>query len=474
MPPLQKKKNNRQISSLDFFISAYSMVLPEDHTSQQDVEKNSVNFHVEIVKKVDKLLQEHGQKAKFEDTTLQQGISRIHEDHAIEMRPPLQKKVTPSQVALEKKTYDLFSKVTIPKEFQTEIYDRGYPNFRFVTSLPFSDEILTIRQKKNKRVQIIDISDFCTNGSLHKKSIQQNNNTSEEKEHTAKTATIKPLKTNNKNEDETQTSESSSTYNEVFLSASKQSEDIEEKKSRVFYLNTSSYTQENKPKKENKKESYLPMDFEEKVQAIKEQEEEKKRKQREHELKEQKRQELEEQKRKKQQELIRRKEEKRLKKLEAKKARLLEKKKKKEAKAALLEEKRKEAENLKQMKAEQEKQQQQNLEELLKEKEQKKQEKRKEKQAKLEEKKHKKEEKETLVKQLQKEKEEKKHKKDKKPGLFQKQQEPQPTLLDDDVRKVLLITDDLLGNLPDKVIDEFAQSKEFELYEKVLSRYKNK
>ncbi|MEW5937622.1 MAG: hypothetical protein AB1665_07380 [Candidatus Thermoplasmatota archaeon] len=44
--------------------------------------------------------------------------------------------------------------------------------------------------------------------------------------------------------------------------------------------------------------------------------------------------------------------------------------------------------------------------------------------------------------------------------------------VDDEVRKVLKLLDDLLEHLPDEVIERFAKSKEFELYEKVMSKYK--
>ncbi len=47
-------------------------------------------------------------------------------------------------------------------------------------------------------------------------------------------------------------------------------------------------------------------------------------------------------------------------------------------------------------------------------------------------------------------------------------------LLDEDVKKLLPIIDNLLEKLPDEVIDEFAQSDDFELYEKVMTKYKNK
>ena len=51
--------------------------------------------------------------------------------------------------------------------------------------------------------------------------------------------------------------------------------------------------------------------------------------------------------------------------------------------------------------------------------------------------------------------------------------EETPTL-DDDIIEVLRITDDLLAKLPDDVIENFAKSKNFELYEKVLNKYKIK
>jgi len=47
-------------------------------------------------------------------------------------------------------------------------------------------------------------------------------------------------------------------------------------------------------------------------------------------------------------------------------------------------------------------------------------------------------------------------------------------VLEDDVKKVLLITDELLGKLPEEVINEFAQSDDFELYKKVMDKYKIK
>lgn len=43
--------------------------------------------------------------------------------------------------------------------------------------------------------------------------------------------------------------------------------------------------------------------------------------------------------------------------------------------------------------------------------------------------------------------------------------------MDQDVLKLLVITDDLLGKLPEDVISEFASSEDFKLYKKVMDRY---
>ncbi|MEM0492518.1 MAG: hypothetical protein QXS02_00955 [Candidatus Thermoplasmatota archaeon] len=50
----------------------------------------------------------------------------------------------------------------------------------------------------------------------------------------------------------------------------------------------------------------------------------------------------------------------------------------------------------------------------------------------------------------------------------------QTITLDEDVKRLLLITDNLLAKLPDDVIESFAQSEDYSLYEKVMSKYKIK
>ena len=45
-----------------------------------------------------------------------------------------------------------------------------------------------------------------------------------------------------------------------------------------------------------------------------------------------------------------------------------------------------------------------------------------------------------------------------------------PKVLDEEVRKVLRITDDLLGKMPENLVDQFIHSPDFEIYKKVLKK----
>jgi len=50
----------------------------------------------------------------------------------------------------------------------------------------------------------------------------------------------------------------------------------------------------------------------------------------------------------------------------------------------------------------------------------------------------------------------------------------EPVSWDEDVEKLLPIIDNLFANLPDNIVDEFTQSEDFKLYEKVMLKYTNK
>ena len=43
--------------------------------------------------------------------------------------------------------------------------------------------------------------------------------------------------------------------------------------------------------------------------------------------------------------------------------------------------------------------------------------------------------------------------------------------IDEDLKKVLKVVDDLLGNLPDDIVEKFAKSEEFKLYTRIMDKY---
>ena len=47
-------------------------------------------------------------------------------------------------------------------------------------------------------------------------------------------------------------------------------------------------------------------------------------------------------------------------------------------------------------------------------------------------------------------------------------------LFDEELIKVLHMTDSLLGELPDDILNDFVESKDYKLYEKVMNKYKIK
>jgi hypothetical protein len=47
-------------------------------------------------------------------------------------------------------------------------------------------------------------------------------------------------------------------------------------------------------------------------------------------------------------------------------------------------------------------------------------------------------------------------------------------LIDEELIKVLHMTDSLLGELPEDILTDFIDSKDYKLYEKVMNKYKIK
>jgi len=317
-------------------------------------ESSSIDFHLEIVEKLDRLFKEEDQSSEIPASDQEREVSASQP--FAEMRSPLEKQVTSSEVCFEEiVTKSSVSPSPLPKEFQPEFpfIDASY--FKFIETLDISQGF-TKDQSKDDRIEVIDVQSFMVN----------------EKNVPTKRIEIIPMGSSPKKGGI-----------HVFSAASQNIKKADEK-SGLYYMKSAKNTE--------KKTSYIPVDFETRLRAIKEQEEEKQQP----DDKEQKKQ------------------EKKLQKLEVKKAKLEQKQKKKEEKLKLKEIKKQHKEKIPDDKKEE-------------------------------------------------------------PNSTSSDQEEPPLIhLDDDVRELLRITDALLGELPDEIIEQFANSKEFELYQKVLSKYRIK
>jgi len=409
--------------------------------SEQTTSEHSIDFHVEMIKKIDKLLKDHDLEPPVEEPAPEPVVSAPPPQPPIELREPLHR--TPGHMEISCVPIVepfLMRETPNPEEFRTSLAPVMAPAFRYISSLEYEDNTNLIREKNQDRIEIINLSTFMF------------------EEIPPTTPTFPPFGKKSKiHLINTGTSKGKQWDNAYFAALAKTEQN--EKKAQQYYI-MSKHQKEKKFKKTEMEQSYIPVDFDERSKKIKEQQKED-----EEELEEFKTEE-EEKAQKKQQ-----KEEQKMKKQEAKKKPVKEQPKQEPDE----EDEDEEPEDI--PVPEQSTLSKKELKK--KEKEQKKLEKLEAKKAILEEKKRKKAEKQALKEQKkhkgkQPKKEQKIDKQKKSGGFFKKETPEEVITLDDDVRKVLLMTDTLLGELPEDVIDRFTNSEDFELYEKVLNRYKIK
>ncbi len=498
MPPLQEDKKIRQVNPVDLLLSATSVVLPE----KLDEINHTMDFHVDIVKKIDTILRGREKKIILEELVSAQQPTLFPEEPFIELRVPLSKKTEAPTFHLGKKQdISHYKQLTMPDEFKTEFFTIHNPSFKFVSTFDTTEDVLRIKKPEERHVEIINLSSLAEESGAVQKKIEDVSESKKDTEtmQSKKVEVIKTKKLGDKKCDSATTV---------------QQTEEDTGKAKIYYLNSKNLD-EKKIKELEKKQSYIPVDFEDKMQKLKEKEQRelekqkdaeqqrKEKEQKEREKEEEKLRKLEEQKekleakqrKKEEQKLLFEKrekeaEEKKLLEKEAayakeQKEKLEAKQRKKEEQKLLFEKREKEAEEKKLLEQEAAFAKEKKLESAVSKKEEKRLNKLEEKQARLEAKQRKKEEKEAMIKILERDAEERKQLKKKtrrgeydelKESVLLKSVETKqtPTFVDDDVIKVLLMTDDLLGNLPEDVIDKFAKSEDFKLYEKVISKYKAK
>jgi len=471
-------------------------------------EENTLDFHLNMIKKIDALLQKHDKETPIDEPAPMEAARTLPQQVPVEPRPQLERKLGHIELDLPHSQEPSFPKNRIiPEEFKTDLPLDIEPEFKFITSLDPNDNSLLLRPPHQERIEIIDLSEFTTDDvSSHlttpitiidyhsPRKLQAKKRTNDNRQ------PFVILDTRVMNQKE---------YQDVFLSAANQNEQIE-KKSQIFFLKDS------KTKKDDFKQSYVPDDFEErarllkdKLQQLEEQENEsdektqkklEKEKQQKRELEGKEKKQLEKMEQQKHE--LEGKEKKQLEKEEQQKHELEEKQKKQLEKEEQQKRKFEEKEKKRLEKMEQKKHE---YEEKIKkqlEKEHEKLIKYKLKKVKSEEKKEAKKEKTypsepSTTKQLKEQQrldriearkaiyEERLKLKREKQSIREQAKHleliktdeigkytPEPAEIDSDIKKILQITDELLGELPEEVINRFMQSDEYDLYERILNKYK--
>jgi hypothetical protein len=411
------------------------------HTNQQTpaVKKERfVDLHLEIVKKVDELIEGNDKDIKTRET---EPVTKIQTNQLIPNTVELKESIIKDHESHAFQTELEFPKALGDLAQRQEFYEVVAPTPLTPDIIKVKEEDFTSRMvgnediKAEKTTQSIGKINFIRKSKEPKKAVAKNNGVTRTKNELEKTKA------------------------EIEAKKKELEEAIQKEKEKELELERKEVE---KRKRKKIKELNLKKKMKEEKQKEKERELELKRKEEEKRKREKLRQQelknkmKEEKQKEKERELeLKRKEE--------------EKRKREKLRQQELKEKMKE--ELKKEKLKEKK-----VEKKVKTKVVKKQEKPKEKKVKKPVKKEKQEKPIEKKKKIFKKKEEKEPEpldtyiKDERP----KEKEPEISEWDEDVEQLLPIIDKLFDKLPEDVVDEFAQSKGFNLYEKVLLKYKNK
>lgn len=416
--PYTKKNMQRKRCALPLLLPIVESILTKKSVSLDSSEENTLDFHIEMINKIDRILEKHDQNISSQEPLSQPPIVPTPPP-PIEPRPSLFKSQSHTEITWQptRETPQVSLPVQ-PEEFKTELSET--PEFKFITSLEFNNTFLNLRPRPEDHIEIIDLSSFTEDTVLSNKLPGFIFSKPQGKEQPI----IVPLKEQSSTQHRNKKIEvidarslTQKTYEDAFLAAEKQSEDID-KKSQIYYLN-SKEEKASKQQKTDFKQSNLDLD--ERAKEIREQQErvQQLQKQLEEELEKIEEESEEETKdttssvpTKHQQKERRRleKEQARKNKIEERRKRSEEKKRRKEQKYAL-----------------------------------------------------KKKQKLQLLQQKENSKKQKANKKSHTALSME---------LDEDLKKVLRMTDSLLEELPDEVVNQFVNSEDFVLYERVLNKYK--
>ena len=283
MPPLQKNKNIKQTNQVDaLLLPVTGMVFSKKLTSKEKPEKNSIDFHLEIMNKIDKLLKEHESETFSSDSIAEQQINNSPGEPPVEIRAPLSKRIGLSEVEPGIKPDDIFTnRETIPEEFKTDLSVTNTPDFK--------EDVPQMKETENEHIEIVDLDSLSVGevasqkksillldedrGVKHQTSNISKNISDSDNISSKKVEVIDTKELGNKK------------CNKVFSKMMQQPNE-NEKKAQVYYLNSGSRQKENKLKEPESERLYIPTNFGDKLRQREVKEGEKDLKRKKKELKE--------------------------------------------------------------------------------------------------------------------------------------------------------------------------------------------
>ncbi|VVB62343.1 Uncharacterised protein [uncultured archaeon] len=163
-------KNNKGWNTQFFMLlPAIGFLFPKK-TRSDELDENSLDFHLDMIKKIDKLLAEHNIEPPSDVPFHAPSISPAPSPVPIESRPVLKKTLSHREITWEPVIEPPQTITqTIPDEFKTELSIN--PEFRFITNKEFNDMILHTRQSPEDRIEIIDLSAVAVDNTELKKKL---------------------------------------------------------------------------------------------------------------------------------------------------------------------------------------------------------------------------------------------------------------------------------------------------------------
>lgn len=162
------EKRREKASITPFFLSTTSLII-KNKASQKKQPTTNVDFHLEVVRKIDELLKDPKPQPRPQTPSVPapQQINRM--PPPVEERSPFGRHPGHEEIAFHAPTptSSLSRPHPIPEEFKTDFPIGMNPAFRFVTSLD-SIEDLVLPKRNDNHIEVIDLNSLRSRPSLMK------------------------------------------------------------------------------------------------------------------------------------------------------------------------------------------------------------------------------------------------------------------------------------------------------------------